>query len=378
LVPNPIFPESMVDEVIDLEALRLSIRDVFRAECSPRAVLHHIEGGGGVHETLWKQAGSLGWTSLALPEAFGGLGLGLDALAVLYEEAGRAVAPIPLLATLLAADVIARTGSPEQQERWLRSIAGGSTIAAVSSPHPFAAAELTLAERDGHIILSGTARGILDGADAELILVLAARSDGSVARVAIEPQTDGVAVRRNSTWDLTRSLATVEVTDLTLPDNRMLPASTSSEDALAMHAAIGIAADAIGGSEEILSITIEYLKSRQQFGRPIGSFQGLKHRVANHKVALIADAALVTSAAALEASNDRLAGAEVSSAKAQACADYVNLGRDAIQLHGGIGFTAEHACHLFLKRARLNEVLFGSGSWHLQRVLDLVIRSLAA
>lgn len=367
-----------MDETIDLEALGRSIRDVLRAECSPGAVLRHIEDGAGMREKLWKAAGSLGWTSLAVPEEFGGLGLGLDALAVLYEEAGRAVAPVPLLATSLGADVIVRTGSKEQQARWLTTIAGGTTRAAVSPPLPFAPAGVALVQSDEHIVLSGTAAGILDGADVDLILILAARSDGSIARVAIEPRADGIPVRRTSTWDMTRSVASVEFSAMKLPGNRLLSADIASEDAVAIHAAIGIAADAIGGAQQILDITIEYMKSRQQFGKPIGSFQGLKHRVANHKVALVADAALVTSASALAARHDRHATAEVSSAKAQACTNYVNLSRDAIQLHGGIGFTAEHACHLFLKRARLNEVLFGSSGWHMQRVLDLVTRGLAA
>jgi alkylation response protein AidB-like acyl-CoA dehydrogenase len=230
-------------------------------------------------------------------------------------------------------------------------------------------------EDSGSIFLTGTAEAILDGADADLVLILAAGPDGAPARIVVEPDADGVEVVRNVTWDRTRSLATVTFAGTRLSADRLLRVSDASEEALASHAALGIAADAIGGSEAILATTIDYMKARQQFGKAIGSFQGLKHRVANHKVALVADTALVASAATLAARGDDLAEAEVAGAQAQACSNYVELSRDAIQLHGGIGFTVENACHLYLKRARLNEALFGSGSWHLRRITRHIMRT---
>ena len=357
-----------MDETIDPVALRADIRRVFDNESPPRAVLRHCEESEGKLERLWKIAGSLGWLALSLPERCGGLNLGLDSLVVLYEEAGRALAPIPLLPTLLAAEVIARNGSDAQRERWLGVIASAEVSAAVSTPQPLGPVTVRVLEDGGSIFLTGTAEGVLDGADADLVLILAAGPDGIPTRIAVEPHADGVEVVRNVTWDRTRSLATMTFAGTRLSADRLLPVSGASEEALASHAALGIAADAIGGSEAILAATIDYMKARQQFGRAIGSFQALKHRVANHKVALVADTALVASAASLAARGDGLAEAEVAGAKAQACSNYVELSRDAIQLHGGVGFTAEIACHLYLKRARLNEALFGSASWHLGRI----------
>jgi alkylation response protein AidB-like acyl-CoA dehydrogenase len=366
-----------MDERIDLAALRAGIRDVIEAECPLEAVRKHIDHPTDLPQRLWKIAGELGWAALGLPEARNGLGLGLDALAVLYEEAGRAIAPIPLAPTLLAAEAIVRTGTDEQQARWLPPIAAGETKAALTAPAPFEALTVTLYENSGGIHLSGQGACILDGADADLLLVLARRAEGGLARVVVEPARDGAAVTRQVTWDGTRSLAAITLDRLTVPTDRLLPATEESEEALAIHAALALAADSIGGSEVILGLSIDYLKTRYQFGQPIGAFQALKHRVANHKVTLVADSALVGAAAVLATTGDPLAAVEVAGAKAQACRNYVEVSRDAIQLHGGIGFTAEHVCHLFLKRARLNEALFGTAAVHFDRVRDHIVRSVA-
>jgi len=233
------------------------------------------------------------------------------------------------------------------------------------------------ARRDGdRITLRGCAEGVLNGAEADLLLIAVDLDGESMSRIALD-RVD-VSVERRKTWDGTRSLASVDLHDVGVAVERLLPVTVESESALARHGALALAADSIGGAAAVLEITIDYLKTRQQFGRPIGSFQALKHRVANLKTALVADTALVRSAAALEASGAPQAPGEVAAAKAQACRNYVEMAREAIQLHGGIGFTAEHVCHLFLKRARLNEALFGSASQHLDAVLEHFRKGVAA
>jgi alkylation response protein AidB-like acyl-CoA dehydrogenase len=147
---------------------------------------------------------------------------------------------------------------------------------------------------------------------------------------------------------------------------------------LLTHAALALAAEGIGGSEAVLALTIVYLEGRQQFGKPLASFQALKHRVADHRVRIVAGRQLLQAAMAMAAAGEDLAASEASAAKAMICANYADCARDCIQLHGGMGFTAEQPAHLFLKRALLNETLYGDRALHLKRAADHVLRGAAA
>jgi alkylation response protein AidB-like acyl-CoA dehydrogenase len=326
---------------------------------------------------LWRTVAELGWLRLGLGEDRDGLGLGLDALAVLYEEAGRALAPIPLLPTILSIDLLARYGADRQCDRWLGSMLDGTSIAAFSAPQDSPVA-IAVDQIGGKLRLSGTDRHLLHGADADLLFLLARRSGGGLVRVVIEPSVDRVRLERRRAWDGTRSLATVEMTDVELSADRLIAITPETERAFAAHASVAIAADAIGLAAAALSHTVAYMLTREQFGRPIGSFQALKHRVANLQATLMGDIGLVHSAASLLASGDPLGPVEAAAAKAQVCRNAVELTRDAIQLHGGIGYTSEHVIHLYLMRARLDEALFGTGADHLDLVLDHLLGRTAA
>ena len=234
---------------------------------------------------------------------------------------------------------------------------------------------------DGALVLSGDACDLLDGAAASLLLVTAQGEDGALHLVLVRPREDGVSVQAEALVDRTRHLARVHLDELVLSADRRLgdaPLRAGLSDELLGHAALALACDGLGLADAVLTLTIEYLKTRVQFGKPIGSFQALKHRCANHKVALEATRAATYEAVRHWTEDRSDARVRSSLAKAHACDVATVIATDAVQLHGGIGFTWEHACHLFLKRAKLNEALFGTRAAHEDRAADLLLKTGAA
>lgn len=368
-----------MNDAIDTDTLRQSFRDVLTAECPAQDVLRYINGDHGLAEKLWRLAVELGWTALSAPEAHGGLDLGISALAPLYQELGRAVAPVPMLGTMLVVHALARGATSAQQAAWLPRLIAGELPATLSAPGDLGAA--VEMRRSGKIIrLNGTVRHLLDGGGAKLALVLARDGDGGTDRVIVEPAADGVAVKVSQTTDQTRSFGTLVFDDFRLPADRVLVGEARGatlEKALGRHAAIGIAADAAGGAAAVFQLTLDYMRTRHQFGRPIGSFQALKHRCADHQLALVASGVLLDEAVALEGSGED-ATIETSAAKAYFADTYAAIAQDAVQLHGGIGFTWEYVCHLYLKRAKLDQALYGSAGFHFDQVAASLSERLAA
>ena len=358
----------IMNDETDLSALREGIRDYLLAECSLQHVLAHVEAREGIDRNLWNGIVAMGWTALAVPETAGGMGLGIKALALAYEEMGRSLTPLPYLSTMLAAGVIEAAAAEPERGYWLRKIVDGAVFATA----PWASATSFTVAREGDILrLTGALPDLLDAADADFLLLAATDCDHKSVRVVLDLAADGDIVERRQLWDRTRNLGAVKLEGLTVPVGRLFVPEGEDEEALLSHAAIGLAADAVGGSDAVLALTIDYLKARHQFGQSIGSFQALKHRIADHRTRLEGDRALLRSAVAAVASSAPDAHVEASAAKALACTSYVELGGDAIQLHGGIGYTAEYACHLFTKRAWINEAAFGGRELHLDRALQL-------
>jgi alkylation response protein AidB-like acyl-CoA dehydrogenase len=358
-----------MSDAIDLTELQDSIRDVLSGECPIERVQRHVLSGLDFDAALWQRVAGLGWLGLGIDAEYGGLGLGQDALAILYAELGRVLAPLPVLPTLLAADTIARFGSPEQKQRWLPAIAAGELRAAVSDP---AAAGIEAGISESGFVLNGEARNILDGMCAS-VLVLKISLQNREAYAVLDANTPGLSRHRFQVTDQTRHLAHVTLAGVAIDPGRLLdqPAAGASA-ALRRHALLAIANDAVAGGDAILARTLDYLKLRQQFGRVIGSFQALKHRVADHKAGLVGAEGLVLDSSNSVASASPLLDAL--EAKILATSVYHSVAKDCIQLHGGIGFTWDYPAHLFLKRAMLNIQLFGS----LNQNLDEVAMGLAA
>ena len=319
----------------DLEALRESIVSVLADECGSLAVHAFIDGKNSLDKTLWRQGAELGWLAVALPEAYGGLGMGARGLDVLHAELGRFTAPGPFLATLAAAQTLLATADPAICDTWLPRIAAGEISLAVPAKvgaNPPAGARITL----------------LGAEDAAAALV---PLDKGWALVDLA----NARISRVSMWDRTRCMLDVELGDAailaSLPDDGSVPIT------LAHTLSLGIAADSIGGSREISARTIEYMKNRVQFGRPIASFQALKHRAADQTALIATNEHLVAQAVESTALGDPSASMWSALAKAAASDVFLTIGSDCVQLHGGVGFTWEYDPHIYLKRARLNEVL---------------------
>jgi len=360
---------------MDLTALCDGVRGVLSEQASHERVKAFTDAELGLDQALWDQAAALGWTALSAPEAFGGLGLGALELGVVHQELGRAVAPLPWLGTMLAIEILSQASESAQVAAWIEGLATGSRIGAVSMITPGGlSTDLSLSSGPDGLVLNGLAGDLLDGAAADLLVLLARQADGSLAWVVVEPRVDGVTLEKITTVDRTRHLAQVRFAALALPsDRRLVLDAEGVGQALLAQASLAIAADCDGGANAILELTLDYLKTRQQFGKPIGSFQALKHRCAEHKIALVASGGLLAEATTRLARGDGEALRFALAAKALCASVYFRIAEDAVQLHGGIGYTWEHPCHLYLKRARLNQQLFGGEAAHLDRVAQLLL-----
>ena len=318
------------------DVARAFLRDA-KAAALTRTVLESPEAGTG---DLWQRIAAIGWTGLHLPEEFGGQGGGLEELAVVVEELGRVVAPVPFLASSIVSATIDRTGTPEQRSRWLPGLADGSTVGALGLTGDV--------RRDGDGMLTGTANAVIGATSADLLL-LAVGTDA----VLVRHDAPGITVTRVDALDPTLGIGRVALSGALAAD--VLPGSAAT--VLRLARALG-AAEASGGAQAVLDTALDYVKVREQFGRTIGSFQAVKHHCADMLVAAELAVAAAWDAARADgpAEGARLA-ADV--AAATAFDAYVANARKNIQLHGGIGFTWEHDAHLFLRRADTLAALLG-------------------
>ncbi|MCK9540814.1 MAG: acyl-CoA/acyl-ACP dehydrogenase [Novosphingobium sp.] len=353
----------MSDEM-DLAVLAESFAEVLGAEWPREKAIGWAQTADAAYrEDLWAAMAGLGWTALTAPEAQGGLGLGADAALRLHMALGAAVAPAPMLGTTLAVELLATAGTGAQQAAWLPGLADGTMRVAFAAPDdaPLAA--------DGTAV-SGTAANLLDAASATHLFLRATRG-GQNGWLVVTADDTNVAVERIPLVDTTRTLGTVTLTGADARDDAFIACSASADDAVTRAGMLAIAGDSQGGGEAVLTATIEYLNVREQFGVLIGSFQALKHRVADHQTALVASRELLEYAAGLPADHPQ-ALLYALSAKQHATRTSAEAARDAIQLHGGVGFTAEFVPHLYLKRAKVNEALWGVRASVLDRIADIL------
>jgi alkylation response protein AidB-like acyl-CoA dehydrogenase len=355
-------------ELLAAEELHDAVRTVLVAR-SGGAIEIPDESGRGFDRALWDEMAGLGWLGLAISEAHGGLDLGMAHLGVLYEELGRELASVPILPTMIAARAISLSGPNDAKDRWLPEIAAGKCTAAIVLGAEGAASPL-----DANRHIDGSFDDVLFGDVADLLLIPARMGTGT-ALVAFEATIPGLSVEKRPLVDLTRSMARVELQQVGLDSGFVIPLDDEALQSLVDHAAVGLACESVGAAAALLERTVEYLQIREQFGRPIGSFQAVKHRMAEWKVKIEAATVLARHAAALLDSADADASSMASAAKCYACDTFAAFAGDSVQLHGGIGFTWEHPCHLFLKRAKLNQQLFGSSASHKDRVARMRFES---
>ncbi|MER5427812.1 acyl-CoA dehydrogenase family protein [Streptomyces sp. NPDC002588] len=358
-------------ETEEQRQLRAVLRDLLAETCGPEEVREQAGSPRGHDRTLWDRlAAEIGVHGLDLPEEYGGAGYTFAELAVALEETGRALCPAPLLPTVvLAGRTLLGSGDRGACERWLPGIASGALTATVAG---FAHRAEVTAERgpDGWV-LRGEADFVPDGAGAGLLLVAARAPDGErLFACAPDDATCDRADRR--VLDPTRRQALVRFRGAAAE-----PVGEAGQAPVVVAAVLdagraALAAEHVGGSAHALDATLEYVSHRTQFGRPIGSFQAVKHRLADLLVELEgARSASAYASVCLAAETPDLPVA--ASAAAVACtAAYRLATAEYVQLHGGIGFTWEHPAHLYLRRARADEALFGTGDDHRLRLARLL------
>jgi alkylation response protein AidB-like acyl-CoA dehydrogenase len=367
------------------ELLRNTARKFFENECGSDTVRRLMETPEGISAELWKKLAEQGWLGLIYPEPYDGMGLGLVDLVVLMEEMGRAVAPGPYFSTVLLGGLaILEAGGDAQRKEWLPRIAAGDRRVALAWMEPSAqlgpaGVTLTAVEKAGRYTLTGTKLFVHDAHTADALVVAARTRPGAgaegVSLFLLPKGARGLEVTLLPTMDQTRKLCEVVLSDVTVGADALLGVAGAGWPPLARvldRATVALCAEMCGGAQKVLDMTVEYAKIRQAFGRPIGSYQGVKHRAADMLVDVENSKSITYYAAWALDEGSPEAPLAVSMAKAYVSDAYRRVAAAGIQLHGGIGFTWEHDLHLYFKRAKGSEFTFGDATHHRERVAQLV------
>ena len=368
------------------ELLRDTARKFLEGECPTTFVRRMMATDAAVTGEFWQKLAENGWLGITYAEEDGGSGLGLVDLVVLMEEVGRAVMPGPYPATvLLGGAAIATAGEPATRQEWLPKIAAGEAKATLAASEPNArwdAAGITLAahEARGGFALSGTKLFVPDAHLADVLVVAARTRDGStmedgISLFLVPKGTPGVAVRLLPSVDETRKLCEVKFDNVALPAAALIGELHNAWPALSRvidRAAVALSAEICGAAQRVLEMTVDYAKLRQAFGKPIGSYQGVKHKCADMLIEIENAKSLTYYAAWAVDEAEPDAAMAVSMAKAAASDAGRKVCAAGIQLHGGIGMTWEHDLQLYLKRAKASEIAFGDATWHRERVARLM------
>jgi alkylation response protein AidB-like acyl-CoA dehydrogenase len=368
----------------DQEALRDAIRAVLAKEC-PVALARAVTERGERPDALWATVTELGWPALTVPEAHGGVGLGPVEAGLLAEELGRVVAPGPLLPTVTQlVPAVRRLGSPDQQARWLGAVAAGECTGALAiaeagdSFDPAHVAATVVRDGDG-VVVAGAKRAVMEAAAVDE-LVIVARDPGTTGddgvRAVLVPRAL-VAAQPVRAFDGSRGIAHVQLDGVRVGADRVLggldaPSRPATVRGVVEEATVALALEMVGVSQAIFDVTLDYAKQREQFGVPIGSFQAVKHKFADMMVAIERARSTAYFAALTIAEDDPRRATATAVAKIAAGDCQRLLAKEGIQLHGGIGYTWEHDMHVYVKRAKSGEPLFGTSAYHRARLAELL------
>jgi alkylation response protein AidB-like acyl-CoA dehydrogenase len=362
----------------DQELLRATTRAFLERESPLTRVRELIDDSTGFDPKAWAQGAELGWFALLAPEENGGgsiSGNGVHDLTLIAAELGRMLFPGPVLATNLVAYAIANWGSPAQRARHLSSIVAGDTVASWAFAEPDDRWDgdgiSVTAARDGDSFRLDGVKSVVQDAHVADVLLVVARSDAGLVQVLVPTATPGVSVEPLHSLDLTRRFATVRFDRAHVPADAALEGGTGAVEGVLQLAAVLQCAETVGSIDRIFELTREYALDRVAFGRPIGSFQAIKHQLAE-MLGWIESSKAVTGAAAA-AVHRRIDAAELASAAKSYVGTHAPLvTRGCLQVHGGIGYTWEHDLHLYLRRVESNRALYGSPEQHLDRLATII------
>jgi alkylation response protein AidB-like acyl-CoA dehydrogenase len=359
------------------DELRATIRAFLAAHSDEKTVRAMMASERGYDPEVWTLlAGQLGLTGLIIPEQHGGAGMGYVELLVAMEEMGRALLCAPYLGTaVLATNALLACADAATQKDLLAEIAAGRKIVSLAHAEPngrwdVAGVALRARAKGDGFELDGTKAWVLDGHVADVLLV-AARTDDGLGLFRIDARAEGLTRTLVPSLDTTRKLATIEfaATPARLVSRGDQAANLERVLALSVCA---LAAEQVGGAQRCLEMATDYARTRLQFGRPIGSYQAIKHKCADMLVA-VEFAKSAAYAACFSAANDASDFLESAAlAKAYCSEAYFKVAAENIQIHGGMGFTWEHPAHLYFKRAKASDLLFGDAAHHRERLAELV------
>jgi alkylation response protein AidB-like acyl-CoA dehydrogenase len=358
------------------EELRATIRAFLADKSDEQAVREHMASERGFDSDLWQQmAEQLGLAGLIIPEEHGGAGFGYVELLIAMEEMGRALLCAPYLGTaVFSANSLLHCADDATQKDLLAGIASGSKIVSVAHAEPngrwdLAGIEMRARAKGDGFELDGTKSWVLDGHCADTLLV-AARSDAGLELFRVDASAEGLSRSLVPSLDLTRKLSHVDFAATPATKVSSGDQTEALEKVLALTLA-ALAAEQVGGAQKCLEMSVDYAQNRLQFGRPIGSFQAIKHKCADMLVGVefAKSAAYNACFAAAEEDSIREAAAL---AKSYCSETYFHAAADCIQIHGGMGFTWEHPAHLYFKRAKASDLLFGDAAHHREVLAGLI------
>jgi len=360
----------------ETEVLRDALREFLKITSPSANVRELMATEAGYNEAVWRQmAGELGLHGIAVPEEWGGAGAGVSELAVVFEEMGAALLCSPFFSTVaLATQAVLTSGDRGAMDTYIPAFVDGSTTAtlilngALDAWDPDAVTISARRDGSGHR-LAGEAPLVLDGCTADVVLA-AANTDSGLSLFAVAADTDGLTREPLATLDRTRKVARIRFDDVPA---RLIGTEGGAARGLARTsdlAIVALAAEQVGAAQRCLDMAVGYAKDRIQFGRPIGSFQAVKHRCADMLV-LVEGARSAAVHGAEVADSDELPAA--ASVAKMACSEaFLQVALDNMRIHGGVGFTWEHDAHLYVRRAKATQLIFGSPDYHAQRLADLV------
>jgi alkylation response protein AidB-like acyl-CoA dehydrogenase len=365
--------------------LKTMARDFLENECPKKLVRDMMEDEKGYSPELWKKMAELGWLGLTFPEEYGGSGMTFLDLAVLLEECGRALLPAPFIPTVvLAGHPILAAGSEQQKQEFLPKIANGEMIVTLAYLEPDSSLEASAvtvpAVPSGeNYVINGTKLFVPDANVADYLLCVTRTTDSQnkeegITLFLVDTKTEGIQIEVLKTMT-GEKLCEVAFDNVAVPKQNMLGELDKGwpiMERVKIEGAVAECAWMTGGARWAMEDTIEYAKERIAFGRPIGSFQAVQHKMANIAVEVEGSTSIMYYAAWTIMEDDPAMTIAASMAKAWCSDSYKHATFDGVQLHGGIGFTWDHDMHLYFKRAKSGEVNFGDGDYHREKVAQLL------